>query len=94
MKLSTARSSNRAKEVGVRKVMGSLRSHLICQFLTDSVLLTAGSFLLAVVIAWSVLPTFNELALKQLSLPFASQGCSKIAGLITSLSRRNPAVSR
>ncbi len=70
MNLSTARSSNRAKEVGVRKVMGSLRVHLIRQFLTESTLLSIFSFILALGIAWIALPSFNQLAGKQLFLPF------------------------
>ncbi|HEY5825482.1 MAG TPA: ABC transporter permease [Cyclobacteriaceae bacterium] len=70
MNLSTARSSNRAKEVGVRKVMGSLRTHLIRQFLTESILLSMFSFAIAITIAWMALPSFNELAGKNLFLPF------------------------
>lgn len=70
MNLSTARSANRAREVGIRKVMGSLRTHLVRQFLTESLLLTFVSFVLAVGIAWLFLPVFNDLALKELSLPF------------------------
>ena len=70
MNLSTARSSNRAKEVGVRKVMGSLRSHLIRQFLMESILLSLFSFLLSIGIAHLILPYFNELSGKSLSLPF------------------------
>ena len=70
MNLSTARSANRAKEVGVRKVMGSLRSHLIRQFLTESILLSVFSFALALAIAWLMLPSFNEISDKQLFLPF------------------------
>ena len=46
MNLSTARSSNRAREVGIRKVMGSLRSHLVRQFLTESFVLSFVSFVL------------------------------------------------
>jgi putative ABC transport system permease protein len=72
MNLSTARSSNRAKEVGVRKVMGSMRSHLVRQFLTESILVTLFSFLLAVGFSFLFLPGFNNLALKQLSLPLAN----------------------
>lgn len=72
MNLSTAKSSTRAKEVGIRKVMGSFRSHLIRQFLTESVLLSVISFLIAIVVAWICLPMFNSLALKDLSLPFDS----------------------
>lgn len=72
MNLSTARSANRAKEVGVRKVMGSLRSHLVRQFLTESIMLSAFSFLLALCIAWMVLPLFNQLSAKQLTIPFSN----------------------
>lgn len=68
--LSTARSSTRAREVGVRKVMGSLRSHLIRQFLVESTLLTMVAFVLSLVFAWLLLPYFNELAVQQLSIPF------------------------
>lgn len=70
MNLSTARSANRAKEVGVRKVMGSLRSHLMRQFLMESLLLSVFSFLLAIGIAFLILPQFNDLSARQLSLPF------------------------
>lgn len=72
MNMSTARSANRAKEVGVRKVMGSLRGHLIRQFLTESILLTAAAFVLALIMAWIDLPYFNDLAQMELSLPFGS----------------------
>lgn len=72
MNLSTARSSNRAKEVGVRKVMGSLRPHLVRQFLTESVLISLFSFLLALVIAYLALPAFNVLSQKNLALPWSS----------------------
>jgi len=70
MNLGTARSSNRAKEVGVRKVMGSLRSHLVRQFLTESILLSVFSFFVALAVAWLILPSFNLLADKELFLPF------------------------
>ncbi len=66
MNLSTARSANRAKEVGIRKVAGSLRSHLITQFLTESVLISFISLLLAIGIAAILLPLFNQLAQKQM----------------------------
>jgi len=68
MNLSTARSANRAKEVGIRKVAGSLRSHLIAQFLTESVLLSFFSLLLAILIAVTLLPLFNQLAGKAMSV--------------------------
>ncbi len=72
MNLATARSSNRAKEVGVRKVMGSLRSHLVRQFLTESILITTFSIVLAVGVAYMSMPIFNHLSLKQLSLPLGN----------------------
>jgi putative ABC transport system permease protein len=67
MNLSTARSSNRAKEVGVRKVLGSLRTDLIAQFLTESVITCFMALLLALVLVWAALPYFNELSGKNLS---------------------------
>ena len=72
MNLSTARSANRAKEVGVRKVMGSLRSHLVRQFLTESILITIFAFVLAIGLAYITLPFFNSVAQLSLSLPFTS----------------------
>lgn len=69
MNLSTARSANRAKEVGVRKVMGSLRSHLMRQFLLESILLSIVSFIFSIALAWIFLPVFNSLSQKNLSLP-------------------------
>lgn len=71
MNLSTARSSNRAKEVGIRKVMGSFRSHLIRQFLMESILLSVISFLIAIPLVAILLPIFNDLAGRSLVLPFA-----------------------
>ena len=66
MNLSTARSSNRAKEVGVRKVLGSLKANLIQQFLTESFLISFISLLFAIVIAGLLLPYFNQLAGKEI----------------------------
>ncbi|MBB6327492.1 putative ABC transport system permease protein [Algoriphagus iocasae] len=74
MNLSTARSSNRAKEVGIRKVMGSFRSHLIRQFLMESMLLSLISFLIAIPIVAFLLPVFNDLAGRTLSVPFSQIG--------------------
>jgi putative ABC transport system permease protein len=68
MNLSTARSANRAKEVGIRKVAGSLRSNLITQFLTESVVTSFLSLLLAIGIAALLIPLFNQLAGKQMSV--------------------------
>jgi len=68
MNLSTARSANRAKEVGIRKVAGSLRVHLITQFLNESVLLSFFSLLFAIGIAALLVPLFNQLAGKEMSV--------------------------
>lgn len=68
MNLSTARSAGRAKEVGVRKVLGSMRANLIWQFLTESILITFISLLLAIGLAVLLLPYFNQLAGKQIGL--------------------------
>lgn len=68
MNLSTARSANRAREVGIRKVAGSLRSNLIAQFLTESILTSFFSLILAIGIAALLLPLFNQLAGKQMSV--------------------------
>jgi ABC-type antimicrobial peptide transport system, permease component len=68
MNLSTARSSGRAKEVGVRKVLGSLRKNLITQFLAESLLISFIAMLLALAIAALLLPYFNTLSGKEFTL--------------------------
>jgi putative ABC transport system permease protein len=66
--LTTARASGRIKEIGVRKAIGAMRSNLIGQFLFESWLTTAIAFVLAIVVTYLVLPSFNQFAHKQLSL--------------------------
>ncbi len=68
--LSTARSANRAKEVGLRKVVGSPRSGLIQQFLLESLVLSYVSFLLAVLLAWAFLPLFDKMTDTRMSFPW------------------------
>jgi len=68
MNLSTARSSNRAREVGVRKVLGSPRKYLIAQFLTESIILTLAGAVIAVFAAWALLPLFNHMSGKELAV--------------------------
>lgn len=68
MNLATARASNRAKEIGVRKASGAFQSHLIHQFLTESLVVTTISFLLAVLLVNILLPAFNQFTDKTLSL--------------------------
>ena len=70
--LSTARSSTRAKEVGVRKALGSLRIHLVRQFLTESLMIATAAFAGALLIAQLVLPFFNSLTERSLSIPWTS----------------------
>jgi putative ABC transport system permease protein len=72
MNLSTARSEKRAKEVGIRKTIGSLRSEIIAQFYGESLTAVATSFLLSLLIAALALPTFNAMMSKRLVIPFAS----------------------
>ncbi|WP_461103556.1 ABC transporter permease [Spirosoma koreense] len=72
MNLSTAGASKRAKEVGIRKVMGSVRQSLTSQFLIESLLLTAIALVLAVAVVYLALPLFNELAGKELTLNFTT----------------------
>lgn len=69
MNLATARSSKRAKEVGIRKVVGALRSSLIGQFIGEAVMTTFISVVIAVMVSLLLLPAFNTLTGKQLSLP-------------------------
>ncbi len=68
MNLSTARSANRAKEVGVRKVLGSFRKNLIMQFLSESILISFLSLALALLFAALLLPYFNHLSGKEMTL--------------------------
>ena len=70
--LSTARSSTRAKEVGMRKVMGSLRVYLVRQFLTESIVLSFLATIVALVLAWSILPLFNIVSGGHLEFPLNS----------------------
>ncbi|HEY4208282.1 MAG TPA: ABC transporter permease, partial [Puia sp.] len=68
--LAIARSAGRAKEVGVRKVIGGRRGQLIYQFLTESILLTLLSAIIGLILAYALLPWFNDLSGKNLSLSF------------------------
>ena len=71
--LTTAKSSIRAREVGMRKVMGSSRGKLVMQFLSESIFLTAIAFLFSLVIVELMLPLFNNLAGKELSIQYLSK---------------------
>jgi putative ABC transport system permease protein len=90
MNLSTARSEKRALEVGIRKAIGSLRSQLIYQFFSESLLCVLFAFALSILLVQLSLPFFNEVADKQMFIPWSnplfwimSVGFSLITGLIT-----------
>ncbi|MEM1324905.1 MAG: ABC transporter permease [Bacteroidota bacterium] len=70
MNLSTARSEKRALEVGVRKAVGSTRSHLISQFFSESIVLSFLAFGLSILFVALMLPFFNEVADKKMSIPW------------------------
>jgi putative ABC transport system permease protein len=70
MNLATARSARRAKEVGLRKVVGALRGQLIAQFLGESILISFFALLLAMAMVWLFLPEFNRLSQKNLAIHF------------------------
>lgn len=73
MNLATARSANRSKEVGIRKVMGSQRGQLIAQFITESVLITFMALVASLILIYALLPSFNNLANKQLPFGYILQ---------------------
>src|SRR6201996_3307778 len=90
MNLSTARSEKRAKEVGIRKAIGSVRRQLIYQFLSESLLVVAFAFILSIILAQLSLPFFNEIAGKTVSIPWSNPlfwlagiGFSLITGFIS-----------
>ena len=83
MNLSTARSAGRSKEVGVRKVLGSSRGTLIYQFLTESVLTSFIALIIAIVFAELIIPYFNQLSGKEISLNLLSN-VALIPGLLVS----------
>jgi len=70
MNLSTARSEKRAKEVGIRKTLGSDKKHLVFQFFSESMILVLVSFVLAIAAVYILLPSFNQLVNKHLNLDF------------------------
>ncbi|MFC5410143.1 ABC transporter permease [Larkinella bovis] len=89
MNLSTARSEKRAKEVGIRKAVGSVRSQLIAQFFSESLLMALLAFVLAFVFVQLALPFFNEVSEKKLAILWSNRwfwlaglGFSLFTGLI------------
>jgi putative ABC transport system permease protein len=102
MNLSTAKASGRMKEVGIKKVVGAARSQLIIQFLSESLLMAVFTMILAIIIAWLLLPQFNQLTGKEIKLNFDFQlikiliGITLFTGLVSGsypalyLSKFNP----
>lgn len=89
MNLATARSVKRAKEVGIRKVVGAYRDSLMGQFLGESMLITLLSLVFSILLVLLILPVFNDITTKQLSLNFANPsflilllGLALITGLL------------
>jgi putative ABC transport system permease protein len=74
MNLSTARSEKRAKEVGIRKSVGSMRAQLINQFFTESVVVAFLAFVVSIGLVYIALPGFNEVAGKKLVMPWNNPG--------------------
>lgn len=72
MNLATARSESRAREVGIRKSVGSRRKELILQFLGESVLVTFLAFLLAIVLVELALPAYNQLVNKTIDVDYSN----------------------
>jgi putative ABC transport system permease protein len=68
--LTIARSLKRAKEIGIRKVIGGERKQMIMQFLGESYLLTLGAFMMAILLVVLILPVFNKLSNKELSFSY------------------------
>ncbi|HTN36182.1 MAG TPA: FtsX-like permease family protein [Arachidicoccus sp.] len=95
MNLATARSANRAKEVGVRKVIGAKRSAIIRQFITESLLLTICAVIVAIPLVTILLPFFNHITQKQIAYPFQESsfwlGILSITVITTLISSSYPA---
>jgi len=89
MNLSTARSEKRAKEVGIRKAIGSVRLQLITQFLSESTLVALLAFVISIFIVRAALPLFNQIAGKNMEIPWSNPwfwtmgiGFSLVTGII------------
>jgi putative ABC transport system permease protein len=92
MNLATARSARRAKEVGLRKVVGAERYQIIAQFLGEAIFISLFAFLIALILVFALMPAFNDLAEKSLSirninlkLLFGLLGLVLVTGLISGI---------
>ena len=82
MNLSTARASRRLKEVGIKKAIGAGRKTLIFQYLGEAMLLTFLSLLLSIALVYVLLPAFNEITAKNLSMDFSPRLILAMLGII------------
>lgn len=80
--LSTGQSIRRAKEVGIRKVVGAQKGGLIWQYLSESILITACATLVGIALAYLLLPTFNHLAGTQIAIPVDAQSIAIYAAIV------------
>jgi len=81
--LSTANAAGRAREVGIRKVMGSLKKQLVLQFLSESVLVSSLALVIALLLVWLLLPWYNQLSGEMIDFSFFLNpvAISSIAGV-------------
>lgn len=70
MNLSTSRSEKRAKEVGIRKTLGSERKQLLAQFITESIFLSVIAFVISALAVWFILPSFESLLNQKIEIPY------------------------
>lgn len=89
MNLSTARAMKRAKEVGLRKVMGAFRHQLIYQFLGETVVLVSISLVIGIILLEALVPMFNSLVNQQLEINYIGENSVLlyiiVAGLLTGI---------
>lgn len=85
MNMATARSSNRAKEVGIRKVLGAYRNQLIRQFISESVALSVIALLIAILLVTLLMPEFNNLSGKELNFSLSQNPLIFVEILIITL---------
>src|SRR5215831_14322862 len=90
MNLTTARSVKRAKEIGIRKVVGAVRPALMRQFIGEAILLSFLSVIVALLIVLILLPTFNSITVKQIAFPYSNPtfwlgiiGLAVVTGIIS-----------
>ncbi len=81
MNLSTAKASRRMKEVGIKKVSGASRTELVIQYLSESVLMSFFSLIVAIALIFLMLPVFNDITGKDLGMDFDSQLVLSILGI-------------